>query len=103
MKARGIMHADVVAVGPDASILDAAKLMLDRKISGLLVMDGGNLLGIVTEGDLLRRTEIKTERHRSRFSEFFTGPGKLARDYVRASGRKVYEVMTPEVETVAET
>jgi CBS domain-containing protein len=103
MKARDIMQADVVAVGPDTSILDAAKLMLDRKISGLLVMEGGNLLGVVTEGDLLRRTEIKTERRRSRFAEFFTGPGKLAHEYVRASGRKVHEIMTPQVETVAET
>jgi CBS domain-containing protein len=103
MKARDIMHANVVAVGPDTSILDAAKLMLDRGISGLLVMDGGNLLGVVTEGDLLRRTEIDTEKRRSRFAEFFAGPGKLAQDYVRASGRKVHQVMTREVESVADT
>jgi CBS domain-containing protein len=103
MKARDIMHADIVAVGPETSILDAAKLMLERNISGLLVMDGGNLLGIVTEGDLVRRTEIDTEKRRSRFAEFFAGPGKLARDYVRASGRKVHQIMTREVESVADT
>lgn len=103
MKARDIMHADIFSVGPETSILEAAKLMLARRISSLLVMDGGNLLGILTEGDLVRRTEIDTSRQRSRFAEFFTGPGKLARDYVRASGRKVHEVMTREVETVAET
>jgi CBS domain-containing protein len=102
MKARDIMHADVVAVDPDASILDAAKLMLERKISGVLVMDGGILRGILTEGDLLRRIEIGTTQHRSRFAEFFVGPGKLAREYVHASGRKVHEIMTPHVETVAE-
>jgi len=103
MKARDIMHAEVIAVGPDTSVLNAAKLMLARKISGLLVMDGGNLLGILTEGDLLRRSEIETMRRRSRFAEFFTGPGKLAHEYVRASGRKVHDMMTARVETVPET
>jgi len=103
MKARDVMHADIFAVGPDASLLDAAKLMLARKISGLLVMDGGNLLGILTEGDLLRRTEIETAQRRSRFAEFFTGPGKLAHEYVRASGRKVHDIMTSQVETVSDT
>src|SRR4029078_11166347 len=103
MKARDIMHADVFSVGPETSILEAAKLMLARKISGVLVMDGGNLLGILTEGDLVRRTEIDTSRQRSRFAELFPGPGKLARDYVRASGRKAHEIMTREVNTIPET
>lgn len=103
MKAHDIMHADVFSVRPDDSIFDAAKTMLDRKISALLVMDGGNLVGILTEADLLRRFEIGTNQQRPRFREFFTGPGKLAQDYVRAAARKVHEVMTEEVKTVSES
>lgn len=101
MKAREIMHADVISVNPDCSVFDAAKLMLNRKISALLVMDGGNLIGILTEADLMRRFELGTNRQRSRLREFFTGPGKLARDYIEAAARKVHEVMTAEVKTVA--
>ncbi len=103
MKARDIMHADVISVRPEDSVLDAARLMLERKISGLLVMDGGNLIGILSEGDLTRRSEIETASRRSRLLEFFTGPGKLADEYIRMSGRKVHEVMTRGVCTVPET
>jgi len=55
----------------------------------------------VTEGDLLRRTETGTQRQRSRWIEFFVGPGKLAEEYVRASGRKVEDVMTHSVQTIS--
>lgn len=103
MKARDAMNPDVVSVGPDASLVEAAQLMLDRKISGLLVMDGGNLVGIVTEGDLLRRAETGTARKRPRWLEFLVGAGKLADEYVHISGRKVHEVMTREVHSVSDS
>ena len=103
MKARDAMNPDVVSVTPDASLLDAAQLMLDRKISGLLVMDGGNLVGIITEGDLLRRAETGTARKRPRWLEFLVGAGKLADEYVHISGRKVHEVMTRDVHSVSDS
>lgn len=102
MRTRDIMHPDVVSIRPEDSLVDAAKLMLERKISGLLVMDGGNLIGIVTEGDLVRRKELDTGRKRSRLREFFTFPTTLADEYVQMSGCKVHEVMTPGVHTVSE-
>ncbi len=102
MKAREIMHPDVVSVRPDDNLLDAAKVMLERKISGLLVMDGGNLIGIVTEGDLVRRKELDTGRKRSRLREFFTFPSTLADEYVHMSGCKVHEVMTHVVFSASE-
>ena len=72
--------------------------MLQNHISGLPVIDmNGELAGIVTEGDFLRRGEIGTERHRSRWLEFLVGPGKLAEEYVHASGRKIEEIMTPDL------
>lgn len=103
MKAMDVMTRDVVSIGPDASVLEAVRLMLQHKISGLPVVDAaGNLRGVVTEGDFLRRTETGTQRKRSRFVEILLGPGRLAEDYTRASGRKVGEVMTPDVYTVTE-
>jgi len=103
MKASDVMTRDVVSVGPDSSILDAVRLMLQHKISGLPVIDGsGALVGIVTEGDFLRRAETGTQRKRARWIEFLVGPGKLANEYVHTSGRKVDEVMTSEVQTVPE-
>jgi CBS domain-containing protein len=103
MKATDVMTRDVVSIGPDASILEAIRLMLQHRISGLPVIDAsGNLRGVVTEGDFLRRTETGTERKRSRLVEFLLGPGRLAADYVHTTGRKVSEVMTPEVRTVTE-
>jgi len=102
MNASDIMTSNVVSVMPDSSILQAARLMLQKNISGLpVVTSAGDLVGMITEGDFLRRAETATQRRRSRWIEFLLGPGKLADDYVRSSGRKVQEVMTQEVFTVA--
>jgi len=102
MKASDVMTPNVISVGSETSVIDAAQLMLKRNISGLPVIDGGRLVGILTEGDLLRRTETGTVRHRPRWLEFLVGPGKLAEEYARASGRKVHEVMTPYVHNISE-
>jgi CBS-domain-containing membrane protein len=102
MNVSDIMTADVLSVPPDESVVTAAQLMLQKRISGLPVIDnGGKLIGIVTEGDFLRRSETGTRRQRPRWIEFFMGPGRLADEYVRLSGRKVSDVMTHEVQTVA--
>jgi CBS-domain-containing membrane protein len=78
--------------------------MLQYAISGLPVVDAADrVVGIITEGDLLRRTETGTERrHRPRWLEFLLGPGRLAEEYVHSHSRKVEEVMTRQVVTVAE-
>lgn len=103
MKVRDVMTWKVVSVEADATIMRAARLMLQNKISGLPVVDGsGNLVGIVTEGDFLRRGEIGTQRHRARWLEFLIGPGRLANEYVRACGRKVDEIMTHDLYTITE-
>jgi CBS domain-containing protein len=103
MRAHQIMTRDVVTVGPDASILEAARLMLDRHISGLPVLDkDGKLIGIISEGDFIRRAEIGTQRRRPRWLQFFVGPGREANEFVRQSGRKVEEIMTHDPVTVSE-
>ena len=103
MNAMDVMTRDVVSIGPDASIVEAVRIMLQHKISGLPVVDAsGHLQGVITEGDFLRRAETGTQRKHPRWLEFLLGPGRLATEYVHASGRKVSEVMTPDVHTVTE-
>jgi CBS domain-containing protein len=103
MKAREIMSLEVVSVSPDASILEAVRLMLQNRISGLPVVDRqGTLVGVVTEGDFLRRAETGTQRKRARWIEFFMGQGQSADEYVRTHGRKVADVMTPTPITITE-
>ena len=103
MKAADVMTTHVISVAPGDSILKCVRLMLEYRISGLPVIDDkGSLVGIVTEGDFLRRTEAGTERKRPRWLEFITGPGRLAGEYVHSHGRKVSEVMTPDPIAVRE-
>jgi CBS domain-containing protein len=102
MRAADVMTPDPMCISPDASITDAIRLMLERRFSGLPVVDaGGSVVGIVTEGDLLRRAETGTQRKRARWIEFLMS-GRLATEYVQTSGRKVGDVMTPDVRTVTE-
>jgi CBS domain-containing protein len=103
MKAADVMTHKVVSVNPDTPVADAVRLMLQDDISGLPVVDTlGRLLGIVTEGDFLRRTETGTEHQRQRWLAFVLGPGRLAQEYVQTHGRKVAEVMTADVVSVSE-
>ena len=86
MKAAEIMTHPVVGVTPDTSIAEAARLMLHHRVSGLPVLDpNGRMVGIISEGDLLRRAETGTERRRPRWLEFGTAPGRLAQDYADAN------------------
>jgi len=103
MQAKHVMTKRVISVEPDATILHAIRLMLQNKISGLPVVDAaGGLVGVVTEGDFLRRVETGTVHRPPRWIEFLMGAGPLATEYVHASGRKVREVMSRELRTVNE-
>lgn len=103
MKASDIMTPDVISADPDATVLQAARYMLQHHISGLPVIDKrGTLVGILSEGDFLRRRETHTDRRPSRWLEFLMGPGKLAAEYTHTHGSKVSEVMTTKVHAVIE-
>ena len=103
MKVRDIMSTRVISIAPDAGVLEAVRLMLQNHISGLPVIDQSDaLVGVVTEGDFLRRAETGTERKRPRWLEFLIGPRRLADEYVQAHGRKVEDVMTREPVTITE-
>ena len=101
MRASEVMTRNVITVGPEASVANAIRLMLDNNVSGLPVLADGKVIGILTEGDLLRRSETGTERHRPRWLEILMGPGRMAGEYVRTHGRKVGEIMTTDLISVA--
>jgi len=103
MLARDVMTTPVISVTPATRTRDAVELMLAHHLSGLPVLDeNGKLVGILSEGDLIRRSELGTEKHRSRFIAFILGPGRAAHDYTKSHSRFVRGVMTQEVIAVAE-
>lgn len=103
MQVRDVMTPDVISVTAKDTVLEAARMMLQNRISGLPVVDAsGRLVGMVTEGDFLRRGEIGTERQRPKWLEILLGPGRMADEYVRSSGRKIEDVMTSDPVTVSE-
>jgi CBS domain-containing protein len=80
MRAHQIMTRDVITVGPDASMREAASLMLDRRISGLPVLDkDGKLIGIISEGDFVRRAEIGTQRRAPALASVFCRTGSRSK------------------------
>jgi CBS domain-containing protein len=102
MRVNDVMTADVIAVGPDVSVHKAARLMSDHGVSGLPVLDaGGRVIGIVTEGDLILRQA--TPRPQRWWHRFLADPDALARDYQKAAGTTVGEVMTHAVVSVSPT
>ncbi|HWB49580.1 MAG TPA: CBS domain-containing protein [Stellaceae bacterium] len=103
MNAADVMVRDVVTVHPETDVADAVKLLVERDISALPVVDqGDNLVGIISEADLLHRAEIGTEKRGSWLVESLTAAATLAEDFARAHGRKVGEIMTTAVATASE-
>ena len=101
MKVADVMTRGVISLAP-ADSAKAAELMLRYDMSGFSVLDRGKLVGVITQGDFLRRAETGTECHRPRWREFFANPGQLAEEYTHSHARTVGEVMTRDVVTVAE-
>ena len=102
MNAGEVMSRNPIAVPAEAGLAEALQLMFDHHISGLPVVDGkAGLVGILTEGDLLRRSEIGTAGQRSRWLDLLI-TGRLANEYVRTHTRRVDDIMTRDVVSVAE-
>ncbi len=103
MNAKDVMTRNVASVGPDASVGDVANVLLERGVSAVPVLDGEKLVGIVSEGDLIRRAEIGTaERPRSWWLRLFTDSATLAKEFTKSHAEQVRDVMTEDVATVAE-
>ncbi len=100
MKARDVMVSPVITMDQDASVRDAAALLVAKRISAVPIVDAsGKLIGILTEGDLMRRIETETEHSYSWWLSFFLGDRAIAADYVKSHATKVKDVMTREVKT----
>jgi CBS domain-containing protein len=103
MRAHQIMSRQVITIGPEASVGDAINTMLAHHVSGLPVVDpDGKLVGILSEGDFIRRAEIGTGHKRGRWLSLLAGADRLALDFVREHGRKVHQIMTPNPVTITE-
>jgi CBS domain-containing protein len=103
MKASDIMTRTVITVDEQAPIAEALRLMLGKAISGLPVVDFNNqLVGIITEGDFLRRAELAMERPIAPWKTLLFGPWSSAQEYVRTHARTVGSVMTRETLCIAE-
>jgi len=104
MRAADVMSRTVVVVTPETPVNEAARLMLEHRIGGLPVVDlREKVIGLVSDGDLMRRTEAGTERKRPWWLEFLVSNAERARDFEKESGRFVRNVMTEGAVTVAET
>lgn len=102
MKAADVMVTNVITVGPDAGVRDVAGLLLKNRISAVPVVGSkGELIGIVSEGDLLRRVESGTERHRSWWLEYMMSNEMLAHEFVQSHASKVSDVMKRDVITAS--
>jgi CBS domain-containing protein len=100
MKARDVMVSPVTTVTPGTSVGNLARTLLENRISGVPVVDdGGKLVGMVSEGDLLHRSEAGTERRLSGWLRMLAGEDQLAADYIKARGRRVADIMTQGVVT----
>ena len=103
MLAKDVMTTNVVTIASDTRVDDIARLLLERNISGAPVLDtAGRLVGVVSEGDLMRRLESDAGRHRSWWLTLLASPEERARDFTKSHGQLAEDVMTRDVVTVAE-
>jgi CBS domain-containing protein len=98
MNAADVMVHQVITIRPDSTIRDVAALLVAKHISAVPVTDAeGKLLGIISEGDLLRRSETETERRRSWWLTWFVSNETLTTEFIKSHSRKVSDVMTRNV------
>ncbi|GLS18516.1 hypothetical protein GCM10007874_15330 [Labrys miyagiensis] len=103
MRVKDVMTRKVISVLPEATLSQTIDVMMRSNVSGLpVVSEAGSLVGIITEGDLLRRPEIGTEKPQASWLESLFRPGHAAEAYAHSHGRRVDEIMTTHVVTARE-
>jgi CBS domain-containing protein len=103
MKAVDVMVRDVVTVKPDDEVADAVRLLAEHDVSALPVIDDDeNVVGVISEADLIHRPEIGTEKQRPWWLEAVTPASKLAGEFAKSHGRRVEEVMSTDVVSASE-
>ena len=103
MKAMDVMVRDVITVSPDDDVADAVQLLADYDVSALPVVDDDeNVVGVISEADLLHREEIGTEKHRPWWLEAVTPASTLAEEFAKSHGRRVAEIMSTDLVSASE-
>jgi CBS domain-containing protein len=103
MRVRDVMTYGAIGVPETATLAEAIETMLRSRVSALFAFDADHaLVGVLSEGDLLRRAELGTDRKRPRWVELLLSGGRLAEFYAHTHGRKVAEIMTAKVVTISE-
>jgi CBS domain-containing protein len=102
MNVSDVMTHNVITLMPGHSVKHAAQIMLDYEVSGVPVVDAGALVGIITEGDLMRRTEFGLPRSGVQSRVTTTAAAGSARDFVKSHSWRVGDVMSRPVVTVSE-
>jgi CBS-domain-containing membrane protein len=101
MKVRDVMTPNVVSVTADTAVPEIATLMLERRISAVPVIDAkAQVVGVISEGDLIRRPELGTDKPRSRWLRFFMSDDDRAHDFVKTHGLHARDVMSRPVVSV---
>jgi CBS domain-containing protein len=102
MKASDVMVTDVITVTPESDVPTVATLLLTNHISGAPVVDGqGKLVGMISEGDLLRRSEAGTAHERPWWLRLLMGRELLAGEFLKEHCRRVGDLMTRDVVSAA--
>jgi CBS-domain-containing membrane protein len=100
MQARDVMVSPVITARKSATVREVAKILVEKRISAVPVVDNvGKLVGIVTESDLMRRAEAGTERPYSWWVRFLAGDATIAADYVKSHATKIEDIMISDVVT----
>lgn len=95
MKAQDIMSTKIATVGPDTPLNEAAALMLERGISGLPVVDrSGKVLGVISEGDLMRRAEDSKDTRRSWWLRLISSDANESKNFIKTHGLTARETMS---------
>ena len=101
MHASDVMTIRVITVAPNTRVPEVARLLLQHRISAVPVVNPeGRVVGIVSEGDLIRRAETGGERPQSWWLTLMTGSDELAHEYVKSHGMEAADVMTSDVVSV---
>ena len=98
MQAQDVMARGVIAIGPDMPVQIAARAMVSNKVSALVVMGiDARMMGIISEGDLLRRVETETEQTHSSWPDMFVSSDALTKEFIKSRGKRARDVMTRDV------
>jgi CBS domain-containing protein len=104
MQAQHIMTKNVLSVGAETPVHDIATLMIEKRISGLPVVTAdGQVIGVVSQSDLLHRHELQTETKQKWWLKVFSDPDHMAREFSKAHGLKAQDIMNRHVVSVDES